>query len=69
MADPVHSVSEMARWFGHLEVRVLRAAVIRTDPRDRAAYRSALNAIRDKVSDLKRGAALTGASRSGKTDA
>jgi hypothetical protein len=53
MAEAVHSPADMARYFGHPEVKALREAVRNTNPRDKAAYKAALNAIRDKVSDLK----------------
>ena len=49
----VHTPAELARYYQHPEVKALRAAVRATDPKDRPAYKAALNAIRDKVSELK----------------
>lgn len=53
MTDAVHTPEEMARYFGHPEVQALRAVVRSIKPTDRKAYKAALNAIRDKVSELK----------------
>lgn len=53
MTEPVHTVAEMARYFRHPEVMPLRAAMNATNPWDASAYKAALNAIRDKVSELK----------------
>lgn len=52
MAQATHSPAEMARYWGHPEVAALRDVVRLTNPRDRKAYKAALNAVRDKVSEL-----------------
>lgn len=49
----MNTVSEMARYWRHPDILALCAVVNKTDPRNRMAYKSALNAIRDRVSELK----------------
>lgn len=53
MTNAVHTVADMAKYYRHPEVKALRDVVRATNPRDKAAYKTALNAIRDKVSELK----------------
>lgn len=53
MTAPVHTPAEMASHWNHPEVAALRQAVRQTDPKDRVAYKAALNAIRDKIAELK----------------
>lgn len=53
MTNAVHTPEEMARFWSHPEVAALREVVKATDTKDRKAYKAALNAIRDKVSELK----------------
>jgi hypothetical protein len=53
MTEAVHTPAEMARYFSHPEVKALRDVVRATPTRDKVAYKAALNAIRDKVSELK----------------
>lgn len=53
MITAVHTPAEMARFWAHPEVAALRAEVRATNPKDKPAYKAALNAVRDKVSELK----------------
>jgi hypothetical protein len=49
----IHTPAEMARYWNHPEVAALKAVVRATDAKDRKAYKAALNAVRDKVLELK----------------
>lgn len=53
MTEAIHSPAEMARYFSHPEVKALRDVVRATPTRNKVAYKAALNAIRDKVTELK----------------
>lgn len=53
MTAPVHTPADVASHWNHPEVAALREVVRQTNPRDKVAYKAALNAIRDKVAELK----------------
>ena len=53
MTTATHTPAEMARYWNHPEVAALRQVVRDTNPKDKKAYKAALNAIRDKVEALK----------------
>lgn len=53
MQQAIHTPADMARFWGHPEVAALRDVVRQTNPRDKKAYKAALNAVRDKVAELK----------------
>jgi len=49
----VHTVSDMAAYWDRPEVTALKQAVRDTNPKDKKAYKAALNAVRDKIAELK----------------
>lgn len=53
MTAAIHTPADMARFWSHPEVAALRAVVRKTNPKDTVAYTAALNAIRDKIAELK----------------